>query len=87
MSAEISKLEPRTVKHALDGAAHPDEREAYGVGGFADASDGPLGDAALLNDAITAGMRRYSARVPQQATTVAVGGGDRIVVCRRSSTR
>ncbi len=39
----------------------------------------PLWDDALLNDAIAVGLlRRYSARVPRQATaSVAVGGGDR----------
>jgi hypothetical protein len=48
---------------------------------LADTSVDPLWDDALLNDAIAAGIRRYSARVPRQATTtVAVGGGDRIVV-------
>ena len=40
----------------------------------------PLWDDAVLNDAIAAGMRRYSARVPRQATaSVPVGGGDRVV--------
>ncbi len=41
----------------------------------------PLWDDAVLNDAIAAGLRRYSARVPRQATTnVPVAGGDRVVV-------
>lgn len=40
----------------------------------------PLWDDVVLNDAIAAGMRRYSARVPRQATaSVTVSGGDRVV--------
>jgi len=45
---------------------------------LADTSVDPLWDDALLNDAIAAGLRRYSARVPRQATAsvpVASGGG------------
>ncbi len=47
---------------------------------LADTSVDPVWDDALLNDAIAAGMRRYSARVPRQATAcVSVGCGDSTV--------
>ena len=47
---------------------------------LADTSVDPLWDGALLNDAIAAGMRRYSARVPRQATaSLSVGARDRVI--------
>ncbi len=47
---------------------------------LADTSVDPLWDDALLNDAIGAGVRRYSARVPRQAVAaVAVAAGSRVI--------
>ncbi|MBA2278189.1 MAG: hypothetical protein H0W06_10550, partial [Chloroflexia bacterium] len=47
---------------------------------LADTSVDPLWDDALLNDAIGAGVRRYSARVPRQAVAaVAVAASSRVI--------